>query len=70
MNDIYVPLEIKLTQWLVVGFVNYFPPITALRILEVRIESTLTAFDVIWSLEIFLGRGTFNAIVSYYVVDH
>lgn len=49
-NDIYVPLEIKLTQWLVVGFINYFPPITALRILEASIESTLTAFDVNWLL--------------------
>ena len=33
-----MPLEIKLTQWLIGGFVNCFPANTALRILEVSIN--------------------------------
>lgn len=34
-SEVGMPLELKLTQWLLVGFVNCFPAATALRILEV-----------------------------------
>lgn len=33
--EVGMPLELKLTQWLVVAFINCFPPHVALRILEV-----------------------------------
>ncbi|CAN0205834.1 unnamed protein product [Discosporangium mesarthrocarpum] len=32
------PLDLVLIRWLLVGFVNCFPPCTALRFFEVRVE--------------------------------
>lgn len=35
-----MPLELIATKWLIAGFVNSFPPSTALRILEVKVVYT------------------------------
>lgn len=36
-TEMGMPLEVIATKWLIAGFVNSFPPGTALRILEVNV---------------------------------
>lgn len=36
-REVGMPLELKLTQWLVVGFINCFPAHSALRVLEASV---------------------------------
>lgn len=36
-TEMGMPLELVATKWLIAGFVNSFPPSTALRILEVNV---------------------------------
>lgn len=39
-TDMAMPLELVATKWLIAGFVNSFPPSTALRILEVNVVTS------------------------------
>lgn len=39
-TEMGMPLELIATKWLIAGFVNSFPPSTALRILEVKVVYT------------------------------